>query len=981
MDKKSAIIEKGLSKGISAKGIDMALKDLGYSGYIPILHAPNWQRLPGRFSENLVQFKKDLSTIGGALTEPFATVVNAGVEEPTITGRLSKVKDAFINAVKDPTIRNIVSNAGVGAIVGTATPKLGGSVGGVITGAMIGLSGGGREGAKNVADAILSTYNTTTEDVMNRNIKLSNITQGIFDDPLYAGLDIAPVVAKPISKSITSSIPKDAPLAVQQILPSKELRAFNRSAQQTINKAQTYTNRYYDGIKVLQGIPDINREELVRYIVENKTNLKGEQLKLADDIKNNLVNIEKELIKNGTLDAEVSQANVRAQYIMSKLKDNRILHDDIANMLLVNNQQPYRKEFTKISFEPNIQKKLIKLIPESEELYNKGKIAWFTQALAPTRDPFGKVIASDVAKTGSGYFGTKRVIGQQTIENLGKVADDSIKHQLDQASLSIESSRILDDLLNNGDISKLITEEMTKLPEGKVGISKQKFINAIREDVMAGKPIDVSKAYNKALSNEIGSYLVDSIYGEVINNIFKQPSNSWLSRLNARFKKAVLGQPHWVLLNRIGNLSNNLMEGVGYREYNLARGRYKKYLPERLKQQTAFNSYIMGEGDNYKVNNYQLSFSKPFVDIKKSLNKFNDSQKSLSDYGRLVETLYGGVSDIVSNPFFMLESGLELTDRYANFIKQADRYAEANKLKLPKVLKEAQTNDKLFNTLNNEVNKSLGDYVGRNYAIPRNVYDKLGLGIPFYRFLTQTGRTTGNQLINRPGAFYTNVSLPTHVGHDIYETMLDRYNLDREFYQGGVPYQQENGKVRMIATEPLPIGTLLGEAGNILTGRDFRSNLSPYLTSIPDALSFQRFGRTASTPRLTELKAEGREKEFRPTLNERARYLLNTMLQLSNATYNLGTRYVPDLMSTIFNRPIQSRYDTALGIGSSSYNPTSTIRTLPTEQIGKWFSIQSRELQPNIKKGRATRQREIFKSSMVKKKIKENQKKMNRKDK
>lgn len=980
MDKKSAIIEKGLSKGISAKGIDMALKDLGYSGYIPILHAPNWQRLPGRFSENLVQFKKDLSTVGGALVEPFANVVNAGVEEPTITGRLSKVKDAFINAVNDKDIRNIISHGIAGAGAGSLSPRIGGAVGGGLTGAMIGLSGGGREGAKNVANAILSTYNTNTEDIMNRNIKLSNITQGIFDNPLYAGLDVAPVVAKPISQSITSSIPKDAPLAIQQILPSKELRAFNRSAQQTINKAQTYTNRYYDGIKVLQGIPDINREELVRYIVENKTNLKGEQLKLADNIKNNLVNIEKELIKNGTLDAKMSKDNIISQYVMSQLKDNRLLHDDVFD--IVSTGIPKRRDIEGLLYSDKaLSSKLYKLVREGEDLYDKKKIAWFTQALAPTRDPFGKVIASDVAKTGSGYFGTKRVIGQQTIENLGKVADDSIKHQLDQASLSIESSRILDDLLNNGDISKLITKEMTKLPEGKVGISKDKFINAIREDVMAGKPIDVSKAYNKALSNEVGSYLVDSIYGEVINNIFKQPSNSWLSRLNARFKKAVLGQPHWVLLNRIGNLSNNLMEGVGYREYNLARGRYKKYLPERLKQQTSFNSYIMGEGDNYKVNNYQLSFSKPFVDMNKGLNKFDDSQKSLSDYGRLVETMYGGVSDIVSNPFFMLESGLELTDRYANFIKQAERYAEANKLKLPRVLKEAQTNDKLFNTLNNEVNKSLGDYVGRNYAIPRNVYDKLSLGVPFYRFLTQTGRTTGNQLINRPGAFYSYVSLPTHVGHDIYETILDRYNLDREFYQGGVPYQKEDGKIRMISTEPLPIGTLLGEAGNILTGRDFRSNLSPFLTSIPDALAFQRFGRTASTPRLTELKAEGREREFRPTLNERIRYLLNTILQSSNATYNLGTRYVPDLMSTIFNRPIQSRYDTALGIGSGSYNPASTVRTLPTEQIGKWFSIQSRELQRNARKSRATIQRDIFKSSMVKKKIKENQKKMNRKDK
>ena len=153
-----------------------------------------------------------------------------------------------------------------------------------------------------------------------------------------------------------------------------------------------------------------------------------------------------------------------------------------------------------------------------------------------------------------------------------------------------------------------------------------------------------------------------------------------------------------------------------------------------------------------------------------------------------MSSAYASTNDITANPLFRLESGLELRDRYANFIMQAEKYGKSHKMSTRSVIKKANKDDNLFNELNTKVNKDLGDYVGRNYFIPNTVYDVVGDLVPFYRFLTQTGRTSIHQIQRHPLAFQAANIVPATVGNMISNDVVKDYNLDPESYEGGVPY-------------------------------------------------------------------------------------------------------------------------------------------------------------------------------------------------
>ena len=255
-------------------------------------------------------------------------------------------------------------------------------------------------------------------------------------------------------------------------------------------------------------------------------------------------------------------------------------------------------------------------------------------------------------------------------------------------------------------------------------------------------------------------------------------------------------------------------------------------------------------------------------------------------YDTVGDITTGLLSDTTANPFFKLEATGEYLDRSANFIRQCKRYAKKNKLDWKDVLKKSNKDPKLFAELNDGVNKALGDYIGRIYALPFGMYDIISESVPFYRFLTQTARTSANQLMHYPFAFASNVTVPSRIGSPISEYILNNYNLNKDMYNGGVIYDDDNGQYMVAGFEPLPAGTLLESGGNTLSGKDLMSILSPTLTTIPNLISYRKFNRVPSSPGLHDDMHDPRKmlrskEELNSILNEIEKLFPNAGCELN----------------------------------------------------------------------------------------------------
>lgn len=937
-DLRERIIDYGISNNLKVSDINRALSNAKQAPYNPLTYGKNYLNLPKNALRNLEEMGTGLRTIGGAIVKP---IVDTSNKVYVAKDKLGAVRQAFNEARNNPKLKNMLKYGGIGAGIGS-----GFGVVGAIPGAILGTSIAVAGGPKNFTNAVLSTYNTSVEDIQNRNVDWRDIAQGALNNPVYTSMDLSPIGGKVLKGGISkvgNVITKDSPLWLQQIAPSKELRQFNRQISEGLVSSKAKQAERYGGYNVLSSKPLVDREQLVRQIAYNKSNLSGKDLKLAEALKKDLITNEKKAIELGFLDKQYAKDNAVAQYVMGHIQDkSNLLNMDIMDII---NKNPLRKTALEEISSNKLAKPINDLIKEGNKLYDDNKIAFLTQKIASEADPLGEIIASTVNDGAKNYFDTSRVIGRTSPEKLGKFLDDSIKFQLDQVSNSSEALDVLNDVLSNPEVGGMIGKEL------KGDISKA-FKKSIQEDMMKGNNPNVGEALRKSgISKNI-----DNIYGEALKNAFKAPVTSPLRKYLNAFKKAVLANPHWIALNRIGNWTNNAMEGVRLEDYVDSFGKYKRLIPKQLQQQTSFASYVNeGVEGAGKVN--LSTMTQPINRIARDFDKFKASKKSLSDIGKLAANTYSSISDITANPLFRAEASLELTDRYANYIRQAKRLSERTGMSVESILKESNTNRELFNTLNTEVNKSLGDYLGKNYAIPSGVYDILGEAVPFYRFLTQTGRTTAHQLTNRPLSFASSVSLPARAGSEMYDKILNTFNLDPSTYKGGIPYSEEDGNIRTIGFEPLPAGAVGEQMSGFIQGNDL-GILSPLLTTIPDIIKYRKGDRLPSSPGSVRAKLRG-EKDYKPTQAERIQYALNTLLQTTSNPYILSTRYVPEARAAITQQGLQSMYDTGPrfvrdkdGNIAVERNPFSFKRLTPDELIGRWIGIQTASNYPKKEKSK-----------------------------
>lgn len=911
--------------------------------------------LPTYAAKDLQSMGADLRTAGSELIKPIITITNDIYKAPK-DKKIEAAKKAFAETINNDRVKRMAQGAVIGAGVGSAIPGIG-TLGGTITGGLAGLVG-----PKNLANSVLSTYNTSVDDIVSGKFNPAEALKGAATHPVYTAMDLSliPGLAKSIGR--TGKVVGNKTGPIQELTSSGNLGQFNRDLSNAKLSSQIANAGVYTGYNKLSRKPLAKRSEYVNQITRNKSKLSTKDKNLAEEIKRNLIANEKARIELGELDPIYTKNNTVAQYVMAEMESkNNLLHKDIMDIIELKPLDDRAKAI--LSEDKTLGNKVLKLIDKGEQLYDNDNIAFLSQELANTTDPLGIFSARKYNLENPTQYGYQRAIGRATPEMLGNVLDDTIRNQLNNTTKARVGIDILKDALDSS-VIKLTKEQKSN--------AINSFKKSIAKDIQFGQPVDLKRALGFTDLDK----LIDGTLYKALNGAMNTPKSSWGTRALNAWKRVVLANPGWIAGNRLGNWSNNAIAGIGLDDIIDAK-RFEKYAPEQLRQQTSYNAMMSGE--DLATKDILNVMAEPLTDIRRSVGEFKNSKKGLGDYGKLASDFIAGTSNMVTNPLFKIEAQAEFIDRYVNYVMQARKYANKNNKSLEWVLKKAKSDRKLFGELNNKVNKSLGDYYGKNYAMPELVRNVVSESIPFYRFPAQTVRTTLNQLGNRPYAFAANISIPARVGNDIYQDYLDKYNLNPEYFKGGSVYARDNsGNIKTFGLTPPPIGII----GERFTNLDEALNsLAPGYTNVKDALQYKKLGRTPTSPTLEIAKLlQGVNPEFiklvenykgtkeqkkqvldflkannkngsldkyikyigNENVTDRDKYMIEQLLNNTFAPYILTTRYMPGLFNLVRGTNMQTKYDVDVW---KDY-PEGRVKTNPVELIGNWIGINSSSLRP-----------------------------------
>lgn len=920
------IINTMLNERAKVDEINQALRSRGMGQYNPLFNIENYLNIPKALQSEAREIGKGFTTLGGLAIKNVRDYIKDINSLPNNIERLNKAFSDAVSISKSPTFRNTVAGAGAGAIAGSKLGTLG-----VIPGA---IAGGlaGAIGPENYINSLLSPYNTNIRELATFKTNPLDVAQGAFDNPLSATLDALSLGgAKQLKGAISNiDIPNTAPSVIRQILPDVKQREINRHITESIVSSRNNTNKSYRALDALETAPLSNQEKIVEYITLNKDNdMSKFDRVVARGIKRDLRNATNFAVNQGWLTAKEARDNTIAQYVMGSLanKYNDLLHQDIISHM---NGNPTK----------SLNKEILDTIKEGEKLYDNNKISYLTQAIVNEVDPSGKVIATELNADASDYFDTRRIIGRAMAKDLAPRLQDSIRFQLDKVYRTKELQDVSDDLLTTigrevkpGDI----------LNPGEVIVNRNELRKAIANAFKKSNDNEITNVLNTIGKQSGEGIAVNKDYLVSLQNALKPQSRSLFANMYSQVKKNLLASPHWIAQNRVGNVSNNVINGVSLEDYKDAIGRFKDLKPDKLLQQTSYNAYMnsgIGSSLSGNINKSGLGNA-----VKQGLNRTIRGLDKVrtGDAGAVSEVLYG-LNDVVANPAFRLESNLETVDRYANFIRQAKREAEATGKSVEEILKKSNVDESLYRKLNTEVNKALGDYLGRAYHVDPKVYGVLQETVPFYRFLSQTGRVTANQLANRGLAYQSIINAPERIGKAIKDDIREQYNLDPSTYRGGVPYKEiydnrgnlEN--VRTLGLEPLPIHAVLRTFGDITGVENPLSIINPIYSALADYANFTRYGRQATSPVITALKKAGKDtRYYKPTPEEKNAYGRNLLASYLFYPHRAMTTFGPEFMATLQGVPLQNRYDTSPYLE----NPETYSRFGPMELIGKWAGIQT----------------------------------------
>ena len=642
---------------------------------------------------------------------------------------------------------------------------------------------------KTVWDTMMAPYGLESNKIINTitgkpgpKVSLEDVGRQTRMHPANLAIDLAP-----LSKIPNMALSKTA-IGKQLARQSSINKAINNSVLQGKVSTQVISQKNQSFRKKWEKLSPNDQIAITEAITHTGVKDLGDKklnsiMKEARDISKSISN---EYINKNLIPEKVNADNIIANTIGNSLDWKDVTHSDI--MKAIQNPETMPKEWKE-------------LYNQAKQLQSQGDITFLSQLVNPAEN----VMGIPIEKAGR-YTEQARVLGTRTPAEMAALVPDAY----DATISRLTGYNTLSELSRNlpKSTGSLTGSALQKaLKAGTDVYDLEAFSNLASQGALSGKsPKSVFKSLKKATKDTKEGFALSPKDMGAISEAFSPLShNPTLST----WKRSQLVTPKWIIENRIGNVINNLVEGVTP-IHNLRALANWKDMPEQLRNLT---SYAGLSGDAGR-----LVTGSGFAD---ALKETGSALKNIGT-GNLKEglpQLYRGTSDIVSNPVTKIESTLEAWDRYSNLIKQLQDAKGMTLAKDPLMAlskdwwtwkpTEGLTPDKFWEAYEG-VNRSMGDYVGQNYYLPRGVREAVYNWVPFWKFPAQTASVTANQIVNKPIGFQSFIGYPTKTGSEIYNRAIEQGYYEDPIGEGGFPTGTTDyfGNPKVMRSESIPFTTL-----------------------------------------------------------------------------------------------------------------------------------------------------------------------------
>lgn len=785
---------------------------------------------------------------------------------------------------------------------------------------------------KTVWDTMMAPYGLESERVINTisgkpGPKLSLEETGRLTrmHPANLAIDLAPLYKLPGQALSKTAIGKQ--LAKQSSIN----KAINQSVQQGKMATQAISQKNQSFRKKWEALTPNDQIAITEAITHTGVKDLGDKklnaiMEEARDISKSISN---EYINKNLIPEQVNADNIIANTMGNSLNWEGVTHSDI--MKAIQNPETMPQEWKE-------------LYNQAKQLQSQGDITFLSQLVNPAEN----VMGIPIEKAGR-YSEQARVLGTRTPAEMAALVPDAY----DATISRLTGYNTLSELSRNlPEATGSLTGNALKdaLKAGTDVYDLEAFSNLASQGALSGKsPKSVFKSLKKATKDTTEGFALSPKDMGAISEAFSPLSHN--PTLSA-WKRSQLVTPKWIVENRIGNVINNLIEGVTP-IHNLRALTNWKDMPEQLRNLT---SYAGLSGDAGR-----LVTGTGFVD---ALKETGSALKKLGkgDWKEGLPQLYRGTSDIVSNPVTKLESTLESWDRYSNLIKQADKLGIDYRNLTPDQFWKAYEG----------VNKSMGDYVGQNYYLPRGAREAVYNWVPFWKFPAQTASVTANQLVNKPLGFQSFIGYPTKTGSEIYNKAIEQGYYEDPTGEGGFPTGTTDyfGNPKVMRSESIPFTTLSGLVRDITTPEQGVSNIIDNLSpafEIKDILGQKGYRGMPATSKkyITDVKtglrfAKDKEgnitgEEYEQTLPDYLQYLTTQGIKRMWAPAVFGERVArpfyyglvdPVLRDVPFSEAqMYPMYSDELAPWSVG-NITSQPKTGLTEILGPQVGLKTQTMYP-----------------------------------
>lgn len=763
-----------------------------------------------------------------------------------------------------------------------------------------GLAGTLGDMVAGLPNAFLSTYNLSTDRIKKGDVNPWDIVQGIKEHPVSAGLDFTSAagilkLGKGLPQAAaTSRVAKwmddfsPTTNAIRKaIAPTKNEKLLNRTLAHADVGAELKVKHIRDAVDKFAlklGGKGVDRNQVLANLqIGSKLGNAATMEATKAGIKLGKL-IETEASKIGALTPEEMALNRQAQHVVYNNPISDITHGEALDF--INKINKADKRVTNAI--PEYVKKLVsdaKLADSSSDLVYVPQILEHNKGLS---QGLGEGVLNLLGKDRMrDYFSNVREIGNAAPEKLAK----NMVNEFDFVTQQLKNAHSAENALSH--LGKVMTQEATydkvlalskNAKRSEVVVPKKYFAEGFRKDMLkkSGKQIAEELMHDRASLGKIirnpelakDFVIVNKndlrALGRSVTSVV--PSGT-LGKLVAIFKTGVLGRPKWFVENRTDNWTNLLLSGVDlFRTIPLV-VKYWNKLPEELDMTTAYRSLTGLESSSVGIG----------AGARLAGEKIMAGLRNKAPLEVLKE-----VNSATGMPIYRAEAFCERFERANALMQQILNYSRKNNVSIDSVINTIKSDKDLFWAFYKNVDDVLGDYTGRNYYMPNNIYKAANLTMPFWKYPTQSMRIWGKQAYNHPLLYQGLVSSPVEMGRQYNEELMKKYGMDPETFTGGLLYKAPSGDLPMqtIQVPGTKFAAIPEMISQIFSPGYGKLPLFPIADPVNAFVNFKNpFGRTPTIKGVFEYNGKlyknlgnGKFEEYKPTIGDRLKLMARGLL-------------------------------------------------------------------------------------------------------